>query len=238
MRGAQFFYLDRFCLLASSASLHLYSYSLLKTPSHDAARAAELRHKYQLRHKWMMARAQAITCFAAVNSYLSPIVLVAGSDRSIAAVDLGTGQQVLELAEVHKRPVHALRLHEGSAHGATPAAGHDLFLSCALDSVVKLWDLRSASCARTFEAHTNRLHPLGASLSPCLRYVAVGSEDKCAYLYDARSGGLVEKLRHSDTVTDVAFSPLFPKLAAASLSGHVRFYTDRPENAADAEELT
>lgn len=230
VRGARFFYLDRFLLLAAENSLHLYSYTLgPKTPSHEATRAAELRHTFRLQHRWPMRRAHHVTCFAAANSFLSPLALLAGSDRSIAVVDLGTGQLALDLPEAHERPVHALRLHEGSAHGDTPTAGHDLFLSCAVDGAVKLWDLRSASCVRRFSAHVNRLHPIGACLSPCLRYVATGSEDRSCYLYDARSGSLLERLRHSDTVLDAAFSPLHPQLAACALDGTVRFYSDRPE---------
>ena len=230
VRGARFFYLDTFVLLAAGSGLHLYSYALgPRTPTHDATRAAELRHSYRLQTRWPLSRAHHITCFAAANSFLSPLALVAGSDRSIEVVDLGTGQRILELNDAHERPVQLLRLHEGSAAGDTPAAGHDLFLSAALDGAVKLWDLRSASCVRRLGAHVNRVHPIGAALSPCLRYVATGSEDRSAYLYDARSGGLIERLRHSDTVVDVAFSPLYPQLATCALDGSVRFYADRPE---------
>jgi WD40 repeat protein len=59
--------------------------------------------------------------------------------------------------------------------------------------------------------------------------VATGSEDRSAYLYDARSGGLIERLRHSESVVDVAFSPLYPQLATCALDGSVRFYADQPE---------
>jgi len=230
VRGARFFYLDTFVLLAAGSGLHLYSYALgPRAPTHDATRAAELRHSYRLQTRWPLSRAHHITCFAAANSFLSPLALIAGSDRSIEVVDLGTGQRVLELEDAHERPVQLLRLHEGSAAGDTPTAGHDLFLSAALDGAVKLWDLRSASCVRRLGAHVNRVHPIGAALSPCLRYVATGSEDRSAYLYDARSGGLIERLRHSESVVDVAFSPLYPQLATCALDGSVRFYADQPE---------
>ena len=60
------------------------------------------------------------------------------------------------------------------------------------------------------------------------RYVSCGSEDKQAYLYDAGSGSMIAKLGgHADAVTDVAFSPLHPQMATASLDGRVRFYSDR-----------
>ena len=229
VRAASFFYLDRLLLLANANALHLYSYALQKQPTHDAARAPELRHRYKLAHRWPLPRAQTVTCLAAANSFLSPIALAAGSDHTLCAIDLGVGACVCEIEEAHARPIHTLRLHEGSAHGETPSAGHDLVLSAALDGAVKLWDLRSASCVRKFEAHTNRTTPLGAALSPCLRFVCCGSEDRSAYLYDARGGGLIERLRHSEVVSDAAFSPLHPQLAIAGLDGNVKFFADRPE---------
>ena len=39
IRQAQFYYLDAMLLLISGKALHLYSYSLQRTPTHDAARA-------------------------------------------------------------------------------------------------------------------------------------------------------------------------------------------------------
>ena len=94
-----------------------------------------------------------------------------------------------------------------------------------------LWDLRSASCVRRFAAHKATHHPVGASLSPCLRYVACGSEDRSAYLYDARSGALLERLKGpSDVVSDAAFSPMHPQLVVGGLDGRLRFYSDRPED--------
>ena len=237
VKDARFFYLDKLILLASGSTLHLYAYSLgQKTPSNDgASRAAELRHRYKLQHKWHSPSAQSLTCLAAANSFLSPIVLTAGSDKSIHAIDLGApggASIVLTLNEAHERPVHLLRLSEGSAYSEAPQAAHDLILSASVDGHVKLWDLRSASCVRKFSAHTNRLHPLGASLSPCLRYVVAGSEDRSAYLYDAKSGSLIERIKQPptmDVVSDAAFSPMHPQLALGGLDGSVRFYSDGGE---------
>lgn len=82
----------------------------------------------------------------------------------------------------------------------------------------------------------NRVHTVGAAFSPCMRYVASGSEDRvrevvcggarshaclltpsfrnyytihqCAYLFDIRSGSLVKRLTGAkDVVCDVAFNP-------------------------------
>lgn len=95
MWQASFFYLDRFILLANGPSLRLYSFSLQQgPPEHDARRAAELRHRYALRHTWNVPGPQHLTCFACAASFLSPMVIVAGSDRSLSVLDFGTGKQV------------------------------------------------------------------------------------------------------------------------------------------------
>jgi hypothetical protein len=45
----------------------------------------------------------------------------------------------------------------------------------------------------SYREHVNRREKVALSLSPCMRYVAVGSEDRCLYLYDARRGQAVAK---------------------------------------------
>ena len=98
--------------------------------------------------------------------------------------------------------------------------------------------------------HANRRDTsLGAAFSPCMRYVACGSEDKGrAVLYDLRtsravsppvgssssssfssaSSGGGQRLQvtpHTDCVPCVAFNPLWPQLASASYDGSIRFFT-------------
>ncbi|CAM9151042.1 unnamed protein product, partial [Heterosigma akashiwo] len=75
-----------------------------------------------------------------------------------------------------------------------------------------------------FAAHQNRREALSANLSPCMRFVATGSEDKCAYLYDLRSTGeVVAKLKgHTDTVATALFNPCHPQLATAGYDGQLR----------------
>lgn len=61
-----------------------------------------------------------------------------------------------------------------------------------------------------------------------LRYLASGSEDKSAYIYDLRMGTVLHRIRgiHGDAVMDVAFNPLHPQLATACLDGRLHFYSD------------
>ena len=64
-----------------------------------------------------------------------------------------------------------------------------------------------------------------------MRYLATGSEDKSAYLYDVRQGAVVVRLREGkppplDVVSDVAFHPSRPQLVTTSHDGRARFYSD------------
>ncbi len=34
-------------------------------------------------------------------------------------------------------------------------------------------------CVRRYEGHANRIHPCGVAISPCSRFLATGSEDRC-----------------------------------------------------------
>lgn len=76
--------------------------------------------------------------------------------------------------------------------------------------------------------HKNSQIPVGLALSPCLRWLAVGSEDKVAYVYDLRQGVVAQRLRggHGDAVTGIAYNPLHPQMAVACLDGRVHFYSD------------
>ena len=164
---------------------------------------------------------QSLTCLAAANSFLSPIVLTAGSDKSIHAIDLGApggASIVLTLNEAHERPVHLLRLSEGSAYSEAPQAAHDLILSASEDGHVKLWDLRSASCVRKFSAHTNRLH-LSARRSR--RACATSSlvQRTARILTMPSRGAQSESQPPTMDAEDAAFSPMHPQLALGGLDG-------------------
>jgi WD40 repeat protein len=80
---------------------------------------------------------------------------------------------------------------------------------------------------KTFSDHINRVHRTGVAFSPCMRYVATGSEDRACYIYDVRAGGCVQKLTgHTDVCSAIAFNPLFPQCATGSLDSTVRFYSE------------
>ena len=151
----------------------------------------------------------------------------------------GGAAEVLRVSEAHSRAVHSLALAGASAHADVPPASLDCFLTASTDGVtgagtgsggtggmVRLWDLRTARCARQLAgAHSNRSRACGIALSPDGIYVATGSEDRSAWVYDLRTGGAAARLRGAtDSVTAVAWHPRMPLLAAGSLDGGLRFY--------------
>ena len=115
-----------------------------------------------------------------------------------------------------------------STHAQCAAASLDGVLTASTEGggLVRLWDLRSAKCARQLAgAHVSRAMGTGAALSPCAALVAVGSEEKRVAVYDLRTSQAVERLAGaSDAVTAVAWHPRAPMLFAGSLDGGVRAY--------------
>lgn len=122
----------------------------------------------------------------AANDTLSPIVLVATSDKSLHAYDMHVGRPALSLAMAelsgggHSRPIRSIALAPDSS---------DLALTSAADSIVRLWDLRAGRSVRCFScSHANGHHSIGAAFSQCMRYVATGGEGRHASLYSLQSG--------------------------------------------------
>jgi WD40 repeat protein len=104
---------------------------------------------------------------------------------------------------------------------------YNLFATAATDNVVSLWDLRAPSVVFRYSGHVNRRELITIALSPCLRYLATGSEDRSARIVDVRGGKELVKIQgHRDVVSGVAFNPLFPQLATCSFDGTVKFYVD------------
>uniref|UniRef100_A0A8C0ITV3 Uncharacterized protein n=1 Tax=Chelonoidis abingdonii TaxID=106734 RepID=A0A8C0ITV3_CHEAB len=107
----------------------------------------------------------------------------------------------------------------GSAFSTQPLEAYSLFMTTAIGDGIKLWDLRTLRCERRFEGHINRCHPCGIAVTPCGQFIACGSEDKSAYIYEMRSSTFSHKLAgHTESVINVAFSPSFPQVHFFPLS--------------------
>ena len=231
--ACRFLHMDRFVLLACGAELLLYRYALPDADERDDLRRLAARGDYRLASA-SRTSARSVLDARCVNDFVSHVAVVAASDRSVAALDLGVGRWVRRWEDAHDRPAHALALAATSKYCAHPRETHELFASSAADAdggCLKLWDVRAKRCARRFAGHVNRQHAVGLAFSPCMRYLATGSEDKSAYLYDVRQGAVVARLREGrppplDVVSDVAFHPSRPQLVTTSHDGRARFYSD------------
>ncbi|XP_052273878.1 WD repeat-containing protein 27-like isoform X3 [Dreissena polymorpha] len=222
---AKFYFMDKFILLSSVNTLYMYKY-FIDLNKNDIQRYL-VQSKYKLVQSWNMD-SQQVTAMTAVNSFLSYIVLCACSNKSIELFDMNVGQQVRKMTDVHSRLVHAVCQNEGSQYVSHPSGAYDLFASAAAGDCIKLWDLRTNRCVRRYEGHLNRVHPCGLAFSPCGRFIATGSEDKCSYIFDMRSGTYLHKLQgQTDVVSDVAFHPLNPQLFTSSLDGRIALYNNR-----------
>uniref|UniRef100_A0A3Q2P1J0 WD repeat domain 27 n=1 Tax=Fundulus heteroclitus TaxID=8078 RepID=A0A3Q2P1J0_FUNHE len=216
IRGAQFYYLDKFILLTSGPSVHLYLYNV------DLTRDDIKRYKQRSFIKLtscLTPSVSDITALSGVNDFLSYIVLVCCSDRSIQVLDMNKGTVGSVVPDAHSRAIHCITQNKGSTFTSQALESYNLFLTSAVTDGVKLWDLRTMRCVRRYENHVNRCHPCSLAISPCGRFIASGSEDKCAYLYDIRSSTYLHKLqRHSDTVLTVAFNPATPEVSISFLN--------------------
>ncbi|XP_026165278.1 WD repeat-containing protein 27 isoform X2 [Mastacembelus armatus] len=223
IRSAQFYYLDKFLLFASGPSLYLYLYNVDIT--HDDIKRYQQRSVVKLARCFKTMSATDITGLSAANDFFSYIVLVCGSDRSIQVFDMNKGAVASELHDAHSRAIHCITQNKGSMFSTQAPDSYNLFLTSAVTDGVKIWDLRTLGCVRRYESHLNRCHPCSSAISPCGRFIASGSEDSCAYVYDIRSSSYLHKLqKHSDTVLSVTFNPATPELLTGTLDGKLSLF--------------
>ncbi|OQR82294.1 hypothetical protein ACHHYP_16266 [Achlya hypogyna] len=232
--SARFYFMDKFVALTVGNALKLilidvdfaHALGCIKQAkkTSDLARL-ENHSKAKVVASYRFEAVQSLTSLASPNAFLSHLLVTTGSDKSVRIVDAAVGKTVRVMHGAHTRAAHSVVLPHASRFVNHPPNFYDLMLTGACDSTVHLWDIRADNCIMRFAEHLNRVHPVGLAFSPCMRYVATGSEDKVAYLYDVRMGRSVAKLHgHTDVVAAVAFNPLVPQLATASLDGTVRFY--------------
>ncbi|XP_048585644.1 WD repeat-containing protein 27 isoform X2 [Nematostella vectensis] len=213
---SSFYYVDKFILLSCGNGLYLYKYHI--DPVKDEIKRYQSNNKYKLVTMTQLERAQNITCFSCVNSFHSYIVFCCGSNKSIEVIDMNAGRVVRVILDAHTRPVHSICQNQGSAFAAHPTEAYDLFLTAAVTDGIKLWDLRTNKCVRRYEGHVNRSHPVGLAFSPCARYIATGSEDRSAYLFDIRGTSFSHRLTgHTEVVSDVAFHPARPEVRSENV---------------------
>ncbi|KAL1770365.1 WD repeat-containing protein 27 isoform X1 [Sigmodon hispidus] len=221
--SAQFYYMDTFILLSSGSEFQLLKYHI--DLCRDDIRRYKPKSKYRSIFRLPLSSGAEVTTLSAVNDFYSHIVLTAGRDRTVEVFDLNVGCSVAVIAEVHSRPAHQICQNKGSSFTTQQSLAYNLFLTTAVGDGVRLWDLRTLRCVRSFEGHPNRCYSCGVAFSPCGRLVSCGAEDRHAYVYETSSSSFLYRLPgHTDTVTQVAFNPSSPQLTTATLDGKLQLF--------------
>ena len=180
---------------------------------------------YKQAHSWRFD-CRNVTSLESVNGILSPLLFAATSNRSLHVLDAVSGSICRTIENSHGRSIHSIALPQPSVYAQLDQASYNVFATAAADNCINIWDLRAPTVSLRFTGHTNRRESVQIALSPCLRFLACGSEAKSALLIDLRTGAEVVKYTgYRDVVAGVAFHPLSPQLATAAYDGSVKFYS-------------
>jgi WD40 repeat protein len=228
VKQARFFYMDQVMVVAAGPSIHAYTYRL-----DDGGGDLDRKRNNSCVKKvlTMQTEAQSVNDFDCYNSFLSNLLIWGGSNKTVGAYDVVSQQQVRLYTDAHARPIHSVSILRSSRYADPTPEGLHTFITAATDQSVRLWDLRdrSPNAVRVLSAHVNASMKVGIALSPCGRFIAVGSENRACYLYDKGTGAVVEKSAMPDSVGAVRFHPTQPILAVGANNGQVKFFGDRVE---------
>lgn len=133
----------------------------------------------------------------------------------------------LTIHDAHSRPVTQLVQNSSEFNQIS----YDVFASNSVCDGIKIWDLRAAKCVARLDSHLNRFLPMKCSFSADSLYLAAGSEDRVAAIYDLRMMSvnceLVKKYGIlSDSVSCAQFNPRGSQLLCATLDGKLFNYQD------------
>ncbi|KAL8572006.1 hypothetical protein ACOMHN_038364 [Nucella lapillus] len=224
VKGAQFCYMDKFVLIIAGNQLRLYKYLIDSAASKDEVRRYLSKGKSKLVKSWQ-SPGQSLTALSAVNAFYSHLAACAVSNRNLEIYDLNEGRLAHVFNNAHTKPAQAMALNEGSPFTSQPQEAFNVFATSATLDCVKLWDVRSRRCVLRLQGHANQAHGCGIAFSACGTYLASGSEDKVAYVYDLRQGTFCQRLRgHTEVVSSVTFHPARPLLATAAIDGKVLLF--------------
>lgn len=146
-------------------------------------------------------------------------------------MDTAVGATAYTTDVTHDKAIHCIALPQPSVHcRVSDPHAYNTFATASTDNSILLWDIRVPSSVCRYSAHVNRREAVKCALSPCMRYLATGSEDRTIRIVDLRTGmrelSKVGSGLFKDVVTGVSFHPLHAQLAACSFDGSVKFFTE------------
>lgn len=126
--------------------------------------------------------------------------------------------------------VHSLEGHTGPVLSFKLSSDFKYVVSASEDGNLKLWDLGTCKCVRTYEGHTQAVRDCDVvnsftKESPMGGRVASGSADNTVRIWDAIYATCLKTIRgHTNVVNAVAFTPDGTLLASGSADRSVRLW--------------
>lgn len=225
-RRCGFYYVDSFLTACQGDTVSLYKYAIKDTRQRDDIKRLQSKSDYKkvldIRH----SSAQSISAYECHNSFYSHIMLLAGSNKFISIYDINSSKELAHIPDGHKKQPHTLKFYRSTEYISSPDTEQfNIFLTAAADNSVILHDIRAPAEDLVLTGHVNTALELGADISPCQRYVISGSEDRSAYVWDVRTGKVLDRLRgFREAASDVTFNPAYPQVAVGSINGQIRFF--------------
>lgn len=218
-----FYFLDEFLIFASGKDVFIFKY-VLDTSKCDIKRY-ESRSKCKLVKRVPFPDASSVTHLQCANRFYSYIFLCALSNNRIVAYDLNHERRATEFSKPHTRAPHFLAMNLGSDVTSFGNHLHNLFASAACTDGVKIWDIRVEKPVVKLHSHVNKSTSVPIQFSPCGNFIACGSEDRSAFLYDFRKAEVLGKTTMlSDVVSALAFHPVVPKLYCGTNDGSISVF--------------
>lgn len=219
-KNASFYYKDKFAIMSSRDVINVYNYHLEEISSSEIKPA--LNYNTHKLVKTLKCSGQSVTSLSCINANHSFYIFTASSDKTIEIWDMNTGKTARRIVNAHSKPIHNFALPDYLSN-----SNNNCFVSAAVTDSIKLWDIRENHAIMHLQGHVNRYVNIETCISPCGTYIASGSEDNHAYVYDIRMGLISYKTKgnHGDCVTSVAFNPIKPELITGCSDGKLRAFS-------------
>jgi len=170
---------------------------------------------------WKVGRAARVLGISAAKT----AVRCVGFDADETVVVAGSRSGSLRLFALNAEGKTQCRL-TGHNSECTAACFHplgNLLVSGGADANVKVWDIRTKSCMRTFMGHEEKVTCL--EFSPDGKWVASGSSDKTVKLWDLQTGKMLHDFNaHRGVITSLKFHPAEFWLATGSEDSTVKYW--------------
>ncbi|KAJ2025282.1 hypothetical protein GGI06_000648 [Coemansia sp. S85] len=119
----------------------------------------------------MTIEGKANVCCVRFNQLHGNILIFGSADHNVHCFDLRMPKQPLCVLRGHRKAVSYTRF-----------LSPDEIISASTDSSLKLWNMRTQECVRTFSGHTNEKNFVGLTTSGS-EWIACGSENNTMYSY-------------------------------------------------------